>query len=299
MQLADKTLAAIEQEGVATQCGTFREALGKVIMDSPDAYRGQETSSHRGHLGASQLGQECDRALWYNFHWAKESKFDARMLRLFNRGHLEEPRFIAMLMSIGCTIKQVDENGKQYRISHGAFIGGSGDGIGLGIPDVPKGSECLLEFKTHGEKSFLKLTKAGVRNAKPEHYIQMVLYMHKMNIDYGLYMAVNKNTDELHAEIIIRNDLMAEHYFERGMRIVHGSIPARISKEPTTFGCRYCDFVDVCHNNAPIEVSCRTCVHAEASEEHSSWVCNKRRVKLSKSTQAVGCSDYEQVLLSF
>lgn len=299
MRIATKTLTAIENEIFKTQGGTFREALGKVIMDSPDAYRGTEETSHRGHLGCSQLGGECDRDLWYNYHWVKESKFDGRMLRLFNRGHLEEPRFLAMLMCIGCEIKQVDENGKQYRVSHGAFIGGSGDGIALGIPDVPDGNWVLLEFKTHGEKSFNKLIKAGVRQVKPEHYTQMVLYMFKMNLNYALYMAVNKNTDDLHAEIIDRNDLMAQHYFERGMRIVHGGIPPRISSNPDVFTCRYCDFLNVCHYNEQVDITCRTCVHGQPHEELGTWVCNKYMAKLSKERQLQACPSYEQVFMNF
>ena len=295
MQIARNTLKAIEDELVRTQGGSYREALGKVILDSPDAYRGEEESSHRGHLGCSQLGSECDRALWYNYHWAKESKFDGRMLRLFNRGHLEEPRFLAMLISIGCEIKQVDENGKQYRVSHGAFIGGSGDGIATGIPDVPDGHWVLLEFKTHGDKSFKKLIKSGLQLAKPEHYTQMILYMQKMNLDFGLYMAVNKNDDELHAEIIKRNDLMAGHYFERGMRIVHGEIPYRISSNSSSFTCKYCSFVDICHNNEPIDITCRSCIYGSPHEELETWVCNKYMAKLSKERQLKACPTYTAV----
>lgn len=298
MRLATKTLQAIEDELVRTQGGTYREALGKVIMDSPDAYRGTEESSHRGHLGCSQLGSECDRALWYNFHWVKESKFEGRILRLFNRGHLEEPRFLAMLMSIGCTIKQVDENGKQFRVSHGAFIGGSGDGIALGIPDVPDGCWVLLEFKTHGDKSFKKLIKSGLQSAKPEHYVQMLLYMLKMDLPYGLYMAVNKNDDMLHAEIIERNDLMAQHYFERGMRIVHNRIPHRISSDSDSFTCKYCSFLDVCHYNAPKDITCRTCAYASPHEDLETWVCNKYMAKLSKERQLKACPTYTAMLMA-
>lgn len=296
MRIASQTLAAIEAEGYASQCGTFRVNLGKVINDSPDAFAPQDVTTHRSHLGCSVLGKECDRAVWYGFRWVKEPKFDARMLRLFNRGHLEELRFIAMLMSIGCTIKQVDENGKQYRVSHGAFIGGSGDGIAFGVPDVPEGQWCLLEFKTHGEKSFLKLQKQGLASAKEEHLNQMLMYMTKMELNFGLYMAVNKNTDELYAEIVERNDLRANHYFERGMRIVHGGIPSRVSSNPESFGCKYCDFVDICHNNAPVDKTCRTCVHAMPNESVGSWVCNKYMAKLSKERQLSACKDYTSVL---
>ena len=41
------------------------------------------------------------------------------MLRLFNRGHIEEARFIAMLLTIGMPVYQQDAEGKQFRIHFG------------------------------------------------------------------------------------------------------------------------------------------------------------------------------------
>jgi hypothetical protein len=109
-------------------------------------------------------------------------------------------------------------------------------------------------------------------------------------------MAVNKNDDMLHAEIIQRNDLMAEHYFERGMRIVHNTIPYRISSDSTTFTCKYCSFLDICHNNAPVDRTCRTCVHAIPHEELETWVCNKYMAKLSKERQLQACPTYSSII---
>ena len=61
-------------------------------------------NSFRDHLGGSMIGRPCDRELWYGFRHAARPNFDGRMLRLFNRGHLEEPRFVKSLESIGATV---------------------------------------------------------------------------------------------------------------------------------------------------------------------------------------------------
>ena len=56
-------------------------------------YRKFETNhveSSRAHLGASMIGRECNRALWYGFRWATVPNFPGRVLRLFKRGHDEE-----------------------------------------------------------------------------------------------------------------------------------------------------------------------------------------------------------------
>ena len=82
------------------------------------------------------MGRPCSRELWYTFHWATEKKFEGQTLRLFNRGHLEGPRMMALLKMIGCTIWQFDSEGKQFRIDgHKGHFGGGLDGVVLGVPD--------------------------------------------------------------------------------------------------------------------------------------------------------------------
>ena len=214
--LATHTVAKIDAMVKADQGSAFREWLGKVIGHIGDAYRtGNE--GHRSHMGASLIGGECARAVWYNFRWATKSNFEGRLLRLFNRGHLEEARFIAMLLMIGCDIYQQDENGNQFRISHAeGHFGGSGDGVAVGIPDLPPGTAALTEFKTHNDKSFTELKAKGVRDAKFEHYVQMNVYMRKMGLAVALYLAVNKNTDELYGEIIPLDSAVADQFLDRG-----------------------------------------------------------------------------------
>jgi hypothetical protein len=58
-------------------------------------------SPPRPHLGASQIGNDCNRALWYSFRWAVWPHFDGRTLRLFDRGQREEAVFVEELRRIG------------------------------------------------------------------------------------------------------------------------------------------------------------------------------------------------------
>jgi hypothetical protein len=300
IQMAIKTIQAIEEQMASDQGAAYRVALGKVIPHMKDAFQG-ENNGFRSHLGASVIGKECARHIWYGFRWARKPSFSGRMLRLFNRGHLEEARFIAALLAIGCQVFQQDANGNQYRISDaGGHFGGSGDGVVIGVPDVPVGTPCLAEFKTHGEKSFLKLQKEGVQVAKFEHYVQMNVYMRKMGLHYALYGAVNKNTDELYLEIVTLNTHVADQFLDRGRQIIMiKSIPARIpNASPGLFTCRFCDEKDICHNSAPMEHNCRTCFHSEPKED-GSWICNSKerllttpKQTLDKETQLTGCKTF-------
>jgi hypothetical protein len=78
-------------------------------------------------------------------------------------------------------------------------FGGSLDGVAKGLPEAPK-TPAVLEFKTHNDKSFTDLVKNKVQASKPQHYDQMNIYMGLMELDRALYMAVNKNTDDLYTE---------------------------------------------------------------------------------------------------
>lgn len=315
-QVALATLRRIDGMVFADQGSAFRGWLGRVMPHIGDAYRTDE-DGHRSHLGASILGSECNRAIWYNFHWITKSAFEGRMLRLFNRGHIEEARFVAMLLMIGCQVFQQDENGKQFRISfaegHG---GGSGDGVVIGIPDLPDGNAALSEFKTHSEKSFIELTGPlkewreyvsgkqskfpgkGVREAKFEHYIQMQLYMRKMGLNYALYVAVNKNTDDLYAEIITLDPILADMYLEKGERTVWmQKPPPKMNESPGFWKCRFCDHRPVCHLGADPDRNCRTCRFSEPTHgTNGGWACTNEICEgpIDKRTQLEGCSHYEK-----
>ena len=292
--LATKTIAAIdgmikEDQGIA-----YRGWLGKVIMHVGDAYR-TEPDGFRSHMGASLIGGDCGRAIWYNFRWATKPKFEGRILRLFNRGHLEEARFIAMLLMIGCQIYQQDENGKQFRISHAeGHFGGSGDGVAMGIPDVAEGQVCLTEFKTHNAKSFAELKAKGVRDAKFEHFAQMCTYMRKMGIPVCLYLAVNKDNDELYGEIVYLDTLLADEMLERGSRLVWATEPpTKLAKTPGFWKCRFCDHTKVCHSNGIPDLNCRTCEFSEPVA-NAEWQCKVGSIPviISKETQLTGCPQW-------
>lgn len=293
---ATKTLSAIARTIEADQGAKFRQFLGKVLPHIGDAYRGDD-APFRSHLGASVLGHECGREIWYGFHWATVPHFDGRILRLFNRGHLEEGRFIAMLLAIGVQVWQQDANGKQFRISDvGGHFGGSGDGVAQGIPDLPADVPTLLEFKTHNDNSFKELVAKGVRAAKFEHYVQMQTYMRKMGLTVALYMGVNKNNDELWAELVYLEPAFADQFIDRARVIILAKEPpTKIGKTAGWFGCKFCDHKAVCHLGGAPARNCRTCRHSVAKED-GNWYCTNPGADpepLSKELQLVGCSAYK------
>ena len=146
-------------------------------------YEARQGNGFRDHLGASIIGKSCARALWYDFRWVTPARHSGRLLRLFETGQLEEDRLVRNLRATGATVLEVDpETGRQFRVeAHGGHFGGSLDGVAIGILEAPK-TWHVLEFKTHGVKSFNELTAKGVVLAKPQHAAQMQIYMHLTGI---------------------------------------------------------------------------------------------------------------------
>jgi hypothetical protein len=258
------------------------------------AYEANQETGYRYHLGASLIGTECERSLWYSFRWASKATFSGRMLRLFQTGHLAEARFVADLRAAGIEVYDVDEDGKQFgvRDEFGHF-GGSMDGCGIGFSEAPK-TWHLCEFKTHNEKSFVKLQKEGLQKAKPRHYAQMQVYMHLSGMTRGFYLAVNKNTDELYQERIEYDATFALQLLAKANRVIQSEhAPRKLSNDPSWFECRFCDHRAVCHGDAMPERTCRSCINS-TPVAGGTWHCQEADnagadSELSREAQETGC----------
>lgn len=246
-------------------------------------------SSHRPHLGGSMIGDDCKRKLWYLFRWALEIKHAGKLLRLFETGQLEEARFNRELRAIGCTVNERDpKTGKQYIISaHGGHFGGSLDAI---VYDVPGGGSQMHvgEYKTHSEKSFSDLLKNGVEISKPTHFAQMQIYMLESSATRALYLAKNKNTDQVYSERIKLDKPFAESLLLKAKEVIESPVPPHgISEDPTFYKCKFCDFQSVCQLGKAAQATCRTCSHSTANTETGEWDCEKHGVAIPVEQQRI------------
>jgi len=269
-----------------------------------------QEQSHRAHLGASVIGRKCARQLWYLFRWVQGERHKAQLLRLFKRGHLEEARFVEYLRAIGVEVWDTDPNAplkdgkpQQFRFTrHEGHFGGALDGVARGLPDLPPDEPFTLEFKTHSASSFAKIVANGLLSAKWEHYVQMQVGMAGFGLNYGLYMAVNKDNDDLFLEIVRADQTEGERAFTRAGQIIWSATPPkRISESPAWFECKFCHNARLCHfQDGPIDRNCRTCAHS-APAKGGLWQCNfplppgdtSDPQQLDEAAQRAACPHYE------
>ena len=256
------------------------------------AYEADANEGFRAHLGASLIGKPCDRSLWYDFRWTTVAQHPGRLLRLFETGQLEEARIVRNLRRIGATVLEVDpETGRQWRVeAHGGHFGGSLDGVALNLLEAPK-TWHVLEFKTHAFKSFVDLVAKGVRLAKEQHYAQMQIYMRLTTLTRALYLAVNKNNDDLYVERVELDAEFADRLLARAGRIIFAPRPpARVSDDPAWYQCRLCDHADLCHGQAAAAVNCRTCLSSTPVD--GGWQCEREQRLLSEPDQRAACDKH-------
>lgn len=278
----------------------------------------REAYDHRDYFGASMLGGPCQRKSFFEFRKATpvsavpagaELEKAGSMLRLFDRGHREEDRFIERLRPFFAEIMEIDpETGKQWEVVNceGLFKGHmDGKARGLMLPSGFYPGLFLLEFKTHNAKSFDKIagtkredgTRPWSKNlaeTKPEHYAQMQAYMfHDPEMVGGLYVAVNKDTDEWYLEFVERNTAFATDLMEGVVEVIWSeTVPDRMpfASEVKNFYCRaFCDLRDVCYGKAAPRKSCRTC-EAFRYEGAEKWCRVKDRAL--ENDELGGCEQY-------
>ena len=257
----------------------------------------------RGHLGGSAIGHSCSRFLWLGFRWAFRPSFDGRVLRLFQTGHLEEPRLIDDLRRIGVEVLDKDpETRRQWRYTAvGGHFSGSLDAVLHGLPRAPK-TWALAEFKTHNAKSFRALQTKGVEKHKPQHWAQVHVYMGLAGLERCLYLAVCKDSDAPYEEWIHFDARVHERMLDRARSIITATEPPpRLSDDPLYYECGWCDARDLCHDNElgepprVADVSCRTCCYATPEVDESDaarWTCAQTGGDLTLAEQARACGEH-------
>jgi hypothetical protein len=255
-----------------------------------DKHHESKAEPPRPHMGCSQLGHPCDRWLWLSFRWAVQPKFPGRILRLFRRGQMEEATIVSDLRAIGMDVRT---SRQQARVDFGCHVSGSIDAvIESGVPEAPK-KRHVAEFKTHSSKSFADLEKNGVEKSKPEHFVQMQLYMHGTEIDRALYMAVCKDDDRIYTERVRYDKEVADKFIARGRRLaLEDRMPPPISTDPSWYQCKFCDAHEFCHETKTTKhVNCRTCAHSTATKA-SEWHCAKWDAVIPVDAQRTGCEGH-------
>ena len=222
----------------------------------------REATPPRTYLGASRLGHACERALQFEFVGAPKDEgadFSGQTLRIFAIGHQLEDLAIRWLRAAGVDLVTQKRDGGQFGFSvAGGRIRGHVDGI---IADAPAAlgmrAPALWECKTMNAKNWRACVKDGVTVSKPVYAAQIAIYQAYMEPSVpgistapALFTAINKDTAELHHELVPFDADLAQRMSDRAVRILQatdaGDLLPRIAANRDFFECRFCAHSERC-----------------------------------------------------
>jgi CRISPR/Cas system-associated exonuclease Cas4 (RecB family) len=247
-------------------------------------------------LRCSSIGEECARALMYDYMWVTPPKpFEGRMLALFKTGEHVEAELIADLKRIGWEVIDKDYSNPKRQMAISTARGhlfGYLDGVGR--DRSVDGPWSVVECKSMSQKSFNATKRHGVAKEKPAHFAQMQIYMHVMGCEQAVYIFKSKDNDDRWIEIVPYDRSYAERLVEKALMIVDKRLlPPKIASKPDFYKCRFCAHKSVCHEGVAPARNCRTCQHSNPIDG-GEWGCAKFNCLLiDRALTEVGCAEYE------
>jgi len=233
-------------------------------------------------LGASWVNGPCERQSWYKLRHVRMPVFDAAALKRFEDGHAVEAAVIRRLR-LAITWLDIDpETNWQYGFSDfGGMFKGFYDGLCQGLIQAPT-KWHVGEVKASAKWADLgkAVAKVGEKNGllewNPVYYGQAQLYMHYTGFDRHYMVAASPGAREWTSCRTDYDPVYAMKLRAKAERIIFSeSAPPRIADTPTSFGCRFCDFADICHGEALPNRECRSCVHITPHRDGRGWVCER------------------------
>jgi len=282
IQIYDRTLAKIN---------------AKILAD-------KKLEAPRHYLGMSQIGEECERKLFYSFRCCEIDEQNIIGTKAANDGHRQELEMAKHLQSLPFIELYTEDSvtpGEQigYELLLGHFRGHL-DGIIRGIVEAPK-TWHVWEHKSKDKSMFNKLKKIRQENGEKLslkmwniiYYAQAIIYMHSSKLSRH-YMTVS--TPGGRDAISIRTDYnqkYAEMLIDKAQRIIfeNNYLPPGTSDKKEVFACKFCPYIDICHDKQFPLVHCKTCRYREPVKNGENF-CHFKKEDIDKKYLHMRCNNH-------
>lgn len=197
--------------------------------------------SKREYVGASIIGKECDRQIWYDYY--RDNEIEPRVQRIFDLGRMIEMYVVATLKK-KFKVYDEDSNGEQFGFKDD-IIAGHCDGVIVGLPESSE--PHILEIKSANSKRFKEFQEKGVKECDRTYYVQCLVYMLYLKLNRCLFVVYNKDNSEMSFERIEADNETAKKFVDRAKLIFEfDKPPERKYKDKTFFKCKFCNHADEC-----------------------------------------------------
>ena len=201
----------------------------------------------RDYLGASSIGRECERAIYYDYHNAPSLDFDPKIKIAFSVGKQLEHLLLTELEAAGYQVIYpspsngmlgfVDLTNPKFRGHADALL-------------IINHKQYILEIKTAKSSRFQVFVKSGLRAFSEVYYAQLQSYMGMSGIHRSVLLAMNKDTHDLHCQWVDFDEEYYKKLQSRAAYIINAEEPPqRINQSPFYDACSRCNFRDTCFFN--------------------------------------------------
>ena len=271
-------------------------ALDAVIESAND-------SRPRPYLGASQIGQPCNRSLWFGFRWTMNRTIPAAGLRRIQDGFRGEKVLIDWLRKIpGIELWTEEDGGQQIGIEDCAgHFRGHLDGVIQGLLQAPK-TPHVWEAKVCNETKFNKLVKliaqhgekAALKEWDETYYAQAQVYMRGTDLTRHYLTVATPGCRDIVSCRTHYDKKAAEALIKKAETIITADRPPlKISENPAWWQCKTCSYIGLCHYKEAPLINCRTCAHSTATlAGNAAWQCEHHHKPIDIAAQQAACPNH-------
>jgi hypothetical protein len=214
----------------------MRDIIAKIIDKSQENI----IDEPRDYIGASSIGSDCIRKIWYEFKGEKGENIPAKVRRTFDIGRKLESLVIEWLGKAGL---EVITDTLTYHPKDMEYFQGHFDGI-IVIDKKPH----ILEIKTAKDASFKIFVAKGLKLWNPQYFAQIQSYMGMSGLFSACILVLNKDNSAIYDEFITFDEGFYNVLKNKAALIAASPLPPpRISASPVWFACKVCKFNKVCH----------------------------------------------------
>lgn len=232
------------------------EAFDTVLFASLADKRSKQ--DRRTYLGASGIGEDCERRLQFDFAGAPREKEPEKLtLRKFDFGHMIEELARCWFQDAGFKLVQKSEKtGKTFRfIQMDGDFSGEPDGVFIDGPQIEGLSyPAMWEHKAVGAKTFREIKKDGLKKARPKYWSQIHTCMAYLELRQTVFTVTNLDSGEQLNLIYLFEAEEAQRMTDKAVRIITSTrageqLPRPYAKSDH-YECKWCPFAARCWKDA-------------------------------------------------
>ncbi len=205
-----------------------------------EKHQSQIEDDVRDYIGASSIGSDCLRQIWYQFKGVKSEGVPSKTRRTWDIGKRLEGLVVKWLLDSGVKVLTFDVTYSSKNVE--AFQGH------IDALVVINKRHYILEIKTAKDASFKIFVNKGLKIWNPQYYAQIQSYMGMSSLHGAYILVLNKDNSELWDELVEFDEEFYKKLEEKAIMISSAVVePPRIHYSPLYFKCKMCKFNKVCH----------------------------------------------------